>query len=79
MTKHVFDGKRDCAYCGGTGVVPVPATTFDAPTEEPCEVCAGTGLCEGARIAKLEADVKRLQAAVRRVYQDVPELWEEAV
>jgi len=79
MTKIIFDGKRHCAYCGGSGLVAVPATTFEAPTEEPCAVCAGTGLCEQARIAKLEATVKLLQRAVRKVYQDVPEMWEEAV
>lgn len=140
MTKHIFDGKRDCCFCGGTGVVPVPATNHEAPTEERCPCCAGTGLCDQARIAKLEAElaavtaalaavtaalavvdkredqhyrrvfgdsmmesvdravakdagvdlydyryakleatVKLLQRAVRKVYQDVPELWEEAL
>lgn len=77
MSKIVFDGKTMCAYCGGTGCVPVAATILDGTTEEQCDVCGGTGLCDAARIAKLEADVKRLQVLVRRAYQNVPELWTE--
>jgi len=79
MDRIIFDDKTMCCYCGGTGLVPVPATNHDAPTTEKCECCGGTGLCEAARIAKLEADMAQLQKAVRRAYQDVPELWEEAV
>lgn len=79
MTKHVFDPKIHCSECDGEGTVAVPATILEEPTREKCEACGGSGLNEAARIAKLEATVKLLQRAVRRVYQDVPEMWEEAV
>ena len=74
-----------CETCYGTGRVDVYSPGDESErqppehSEQPCEDCGGTGLNDKARIAKLEATVKLLQAAVRRVYQDVPELWEEAV
>ena len=79
MTKFVFDPKIHCGECDGEGTVPVPATILDAPTRERCEACGGSGLNGAARIAKLEATVKLLQRAVRKVYQDVPEMWEESI
>lgn len=87
--RHVFDGKRDCAYCGGVGTVPVPATNTEPPTVEKCECCGGTGLCEAARLAKLEEELARVTAALaeltkredyhyRKMYAETMALWGEA-